>query len=240
VQRRAQGADVERLLATAVKSGPLAQLPEPGRQKLLASAVRVDLPERTVYQSEGDAPRPVLVVAGLLRANVTAPAGRQLTISYMRAGDMIDVMGVLGGPLSARIETVVASTLVMFPTAVVKELASRDIAVALVLARVAIRRLYVMVEELTLHAFGTLRERVGHHLLDLAMDADAADQLVAIATQAELAAATGAARESVARVMRDLTKEGLIRRSGKRIVLTRPERLVEEIEYWRSHRMPVA
>jgi CRP/FNR family transcriptional regulator len=147
---------------------------------------------------------------------------------------------VLGGPLSARIETVVASTLVMFPTAVVKELASRDIAVALVLARVAIRRLYVMVEELTLHAFGTLRERVGHHLLDLAMDADAADQLVAIATQAELAAATGAARESVARVMRDLTKEGLIRRSGKRIVLTRPERLVEEIEYWRSHRMPVA
>jgi CRP/FNR family cyclic AMP-dependent transcriptional regulator len=232
-------AGFRRSLDTALTAGAFSQLPASGRSAFLSVGVRVDLPARTHWLAEDDTARPALIVDGLIRANIAAPDGRQLTVSYMRPGDIIGFFALFGGPFSTAVETVTDATLLAFPPDVTAALVLRDNANTKLFARVVTRRLYVVVEELTLHVFGTLRERVCHHLLDLAMGEDPEGPLVAHVTQQELAASTGAARESVARVLRALTQEGLIRRAAEGIRLIRPLQMHPDHERWREHRMPI-
>jgi CRP/FNR family transcriptional regulator len=232
-------AGFQRALTAALAAGAFRELPPPDRTRFLAAGVRIDMPARTNWLAEDDATRPALIVAGLLRANIVAPDGRQLTVSYMRPGDVIGFSGLFDGPFSTTVETVTDATLLAFPRDVTEELVLRDSANTRLFARVVTRRFSVVVEELTLHVFGTLRERVAHHLLDLAMGEDPEGPLVARVTQQELAASTGAARESVARTLRELTREGLIRRSAEGIRLLRPLEMHPAHEQWREHRMPI-
>jgi CRP/FNR family transcriptional regulator len=239
--RLATTTDQQRELRNAIEAGPLAHMPGADVTRFLAAGIPVDLPQRAVYLREGDGVRPALITSGLLRATLLAPDGRQVTVSYMRPGDVIGIFGIFGGPFSAAIETVGPASLLAFVPEVVADLVERDPGKLHLFARVVTRRLYVVVEELTLHLFGTVRERVCHHLLDLAMSADGTEgPLVAVVTQQDLADATGTARESVARALRDLESEGLIERTGKRVVLLEPLLLHPAHEHWQEHRMPIA
>ena len=56
---------------------------------------------------------------------------------------------------------------------------------------------------------GSLRERVGHHVLESAV-ASSPVRLIVELTQQDIANATGVARESVTRTLRDLEREGVI------------------------------
>jgi len=87
---------------------------------------------------------------------------------------------------------------------------------ALVIAQEFAIRAAQAIEEVTDHMSGALRDRVGHHLLAM-VSASPRTPLVATVTQQALADATGAARESVTRVLRDLEKSGVIRMSPGRI-----------------------
>jgi CRP-like cAMP-binding protein len=232
-------AGFQRSLSSALGAGPFSQLSLSARNRFLSVGVRIDLPARTVWLAEDEDARPALIVDGLIRANIAAPDGRQITVSYMRPGDVIGFFALFGGPLSTAVETVTSSTLMAFPHDATAELVTRANDNTRLFARVVTRRLYVVVEELTLHVFGTLRERVCHHLLDLAMGEDPEGPLVAHVTQQQLAASTGAARESVARVLRELTKDGSIRRAAEGIHLLDPLLMHPEHEHWREHRMPI-
>jgi CRP/FNR family transcriptional regulator len=75
------------------------------------------------------------------------------------------------------------------------------------------------------NAFGTVRQRVVRHLLDLAVQNQRDERLIARVTHQELADAVGTVREVVARVLRDLRVEGLIESGPSGIILARPERL---------------
>jgi CRP/FNR family transcriptional regulator len=231
--------DRQRVLRDAIEAGPLSLSPEPVLASLLAASVQVPLAARMLYLAEGDVARPALVVEGLLRADIAAPDGRQVTVAYMRAGDLIGFAAFFGGPHSARILAATDALLLAFAPAEVERIMETDPANVRLFARVVTRRMYVGMEELALHVFGTLRERVSHHLLDVAMGIDGEGPLIAQITQQELANATGAARESVARVLRELETEGLIERKGSRIALRRPLLLHPAHRHWQEHRMPV-
>jgi CRP-like cAMP-binding protein len=227
------------LIREAVQASALRELAPPTRTALMAAAIPSQLPARTIYLEEGSRIHPALLLDGLMRASITAPTGRQVTVSYMRAADLVDFVRLFGAPTPATMETVTECRLLGFASDLVMRVAEGDLVTMRTFARVATRRLAAMVEELTIHVFGTVRERVSHHLLDLAMDAGPGRPLVADVTQQQLALATGASRESVGRVLSLLMKSGVIRRTANGLILERPLQLHPSHAYWRRHRMPV-
>lgn len=94
-----------------------------------------------------------------------------------------------------------------------------------VIAQEVTRRLYDTLEALAGDAFGSLRQRVARHLLDLAASRQQGRGLVVKATQQELADAVGSVRPVVARIIRDLRIEGIITTSSDGIVVLKPAEL---------------
>src|SRR5262245_53507012 len=87
--------------------------------------------------------------------------------------------------------------------------ARRDARVAWGVAEELNRRLYETLQQTAVNAFGSVKQRIAAHLLDLA----SAQQgprggLVARVSQQELADAVGSVREVVARVLRDFRLAG--------------------------------
>jgi CRP/FNR family transcriptional regulator, cyclic AMP receptor protein len=73
------------------------------------------------------------------------------------------------------------------------------------------RRLYENLQQTAVNAFGSVRQRVALHVLDLASAQQVpGGALVARVSQQELAEAVGSVREVVARVLRDLRQSGLV------------------------------
>ena len=69
-------------------------------------------------------------------------------------------------------------------------------------------------------AFGSVRQRVATHLLDLASDRQRpGGRLVARVSQQELADAAGSVREVVARALRDLRAAGMVATAADRVVI---------------------
>jgi CRP/FNR family transcriptional regulator len=70
--------------------------------------------------------------------------------------------------------------------------------------------------------FGSVRQRVARHLLDIAAEHQRSSMLLAPVSQQELADAVGTVREVVARVLRELRDEGLITTSRQGVALLDP------------------
>ena len=81
---------------------------------------------------------------------------------------------------------------------------------------------------LAANTFGTLRQRIARHLLDLAASSLPATTLVANISQQELADAVGSVRPVVARILRDLRDAGFVETTKDGITLLDPQALVAE------------
>jgi len=73
----------------------LGELPADVLDDLMAGAVRVKIPAGSVIHREGEgAPHLKLVVSGIVRAFVSAPDGRTMTVRYCRPGALLGVMSL--------------------------------------------------------------------------------------------------------------------------------------------------
>ena len=97
--------------------------------------------------------------------------------------------------------------------------ARRDPRVSWAIAEELNRRLYDTLEHTAVNAFGSVRQRVAAHLLDLASaQQHPRGRLVARVSQQELADAAGSVREVVARVLRDLRAAGIVATASDSVV----------------------
>ena len=109
------------------------------------------------------------------------------------------------------------------------EAARRDARVSWVIAEELNRRLYDVLEQTAVNAFGSVRQRVAAHLLDLASDGQhPGGRLVAQVSQQELADAAGSVREVVTRALRDLRLAGIVATAADSVVILDPARLYAE------------
>jgi CRP/FNR family transcriptional regulator, cyclic AMP receptor protein len=178
---------------------------------LLATGVRSEYPAGTTIYRSGDAPRTLLVVSGLLRVFMSSPDGREVTVRYARAHDVLGIAVLVGGPADVGVQTLAPSTLYRIDGAHLAARAHGDGQVAWALAEELNRRLYENLQQTAVHAFGSVRQRVAMHVLDLASAQQGpGGPLVARVSQQELAEAVGSVREVVARVLRDLRSAGLV------------------------------
>jgi CRP/FNR family cyclic AMP-dependent transcriptional regulator len=200
-------------------------------ERLTAGAVVRDVAAGTTIHREGDPPFAELVIRGLIRAYVSAPNGRTMTIRYCRAGALMGT-GTLfnqGTPRArGNLTALVDSQLLRLQPATIWALAENDIRVTRALLTETSARVAEYINELQTSAFASLRQRLARHLLDIAAEQQEGDRLVAHANQEELAGAVGTVREIVVRILRDMRSEGLVRTGRGGVELLEPTRLDAE------------
>jgi CRP/FNR family transcriptional regulator, cyclic AMP receptor protein len=98
-------------VADAMARSFLGKLPPELVDELLAEGERTDYPAGTTIHREGEAPRAVLVIEGLLRVYMTSTEGRQVTIRYARDADVLGVAVLVGGPVNVAVQALAPCSL---------------------------------------------------------------------------------------------------------------------------------
>jgi CRP/FNR family transcriptional regulator len=183
-------------------------------------------PRSTIRHEGEDPPHLELVLAGLIRVQVSAADGRTMTVRYCRAGALLGVATLyakVSRPFG--IQALSDSELLSLRPAIVRGLADRDPQVAQALLTETSERVMSFIAEFSGHAFANVRQRIARHLLDLASDHQRPDELLAPISQQELADAVGTVREVVVPVLRELREGGMVQTGRDGIVICDPERL---------------
>jgi CRP/FNR family transcriptional regulator, cyclic AMP receptor protein len=207
----------------------LADLPPELAGRLRDEGERADYPAGTTVYRAGSGPQAALVVADLLRVYLMSAQGRQVTVRYARPGDVLGIAVLVGGPASTGVQAVEPSSLFRISARALTAAARSDPRVSWAIAEELNRRLYDTVEQTAVNAFGSVRQRVVAHLLDLASARQhPRSRLVARVSQQELADAAGSVREVVARVLRDFRVTGIVATAADSVAILDAARLYAE------------
>jgi CRP/FNR family transcriptional regulator len=214
-----------------VSQSVLATLPPATVSAFLAGAQRRRYAPGVVGYQAGQSPRVTgLVLAGLLRLYVDAPDGRQVTIRYGHPGDFLGVVAVADPQSALCAQSVTECELLAVDPDHFARLTRQDAALAWAFLRQAAQYHSEMLRLFTRTTFGTIRQRVAAHLLDLVVEESPMAPLRAAVRQQALADAVGSTREVVARALRELRADGLVETSRRGIAVLDPERLAAEAE----------
>jgi CRP/FNR family transcriptional regulator, cyclic AMP receptor protein len=219
----------DRDVDNALERSFLADLPPDLAGRLRAEGERADYPAGTTVYWAGSGPQAVLVVGGLLRVYLMSAEGRQVTVRYARPGDVLGIAVLVGGPASTGVQALEASSLFRISVRTLTAAARTDPRVGWAIAEELNRRLYEVLEQTAVNAFGSVRQRVAAHLLDLASAQQRPrGRLVARVSQQDLADAAGSVREVVARTLRDFRAAGIVATAADSVVILDPARLYAE------------
>jgi CRP/FNR family transcriptional regulator, cyclic AMP receptor protein len=213
----------------AMRRSFLGRLPSEVVDALLADGERTDYPAGSAVYREGSAPKAALVVSGLLRVYLTSREGRQVTVRYARGADVLGIAVLVGGPVNVGVQALAPASLFRINAQTLTQTARQDARVAWAVAEELNRRLYDTLQQTAINTFGSVKQRVAAHLLDLASAQQRPqDRLVAWVSQQELADAVGSVREVVARALRDFRLAGLVATAPDSVLILDPTRLHEE------------
>jgi CRP/FNR family transcriptional regulator len=216
----------------ALERSFLGTLPAETLKLILRDAFPVNLRAGTRVDFDQDHSVSIcLVLEGLLSSYISSH-GRQLAVRYNRPGSIFGIVDLVGGAPSWSAEengatetersaeglatrgfvSLTNSVVLVMSSEVLRSVALNDPIVTWELARELTRVLYGMVYELSSNVFGNLRQRLAHHLLEVATWDEQHSGLIATIGQQDLADMMGTVREVVARTMGELRREGLIER----------------------------
>jgi CRP/FNR family cyclic AMP-dependent transcriptional regulator len=215
----------------AFEMSHLSSLPASTKDQLISTAHLLAVPAGSTLHREGDeAAHLELVVTGLLRVYVTALDGRTLTVRYCRPGSILGAISLFSPSFSmpGSVQAITDAEILAMAAPWVREAADRDVAVARALIDELSDRVLSFISEIPGSAFGSVRQRVARHLLDLASTTQAGRDLVVTISQQELADAVGTVREVVVRVLRELREEGYVDTGHGGITLLDPQQLSAE------------
>lgn len=209
-------------MRAAIDRSFLAQLPGAVLERLLAGAVLEAVPAGTTTYRAGGEPRPSLIVEGLLRSYFSGPDGRQVTVRYARPGDVLGVVATHGRPAPLHVQALTDAQRLLLDSDTLRDLAKTDADVSWAMLGELTDTVYSLWHEIAATAFASVPQRVARHLLEIAAREQEAEGggLIAHVSQQELADLAGSVREVVARALRELRDEDVVRvgRSGIEVV----------------------
>jgi CRP/FNR family cyclic AMP-dependent transcriptional regulator len=208
----------DELALEGLGGGFLLALPREAAERLLAEAIRINVPAGALIYRDDERPRLFVVVKGLLRLFLTSADGRQVTVRYARSGDVAGLALVIGGPAPMSIQAMTSSLVVALRVDSLRALLATDPGVARACAEELTRQLYRLLEDISEQAFLSVRQRLVRQLLLLATAGPGRDLL---------ADAIGSVREVVTRNLHQLHEEGLIDSSRDEVVILDPVALAE-------------
>lgn len=191
-------------------------------QALAALPVQ-DLPRGAILFRAGDAAAGfLLLLSGQVEVFLTGPSGREILLYTVAPGQSCvqTTLGLLGGEAYTG-EALVTSPAraLLIPKALFLRLMDSDAAFRAFVLQSFARRMQDVTHLLERVAFGRIESRLAEALLTLA------EQGRVSATQAELAARIGTAREVVSRRLDALARAGLLRTDRGQVHLLKPEAL---------------
>lgn len=236
-----------RLLANgiaALEESFLGVLPLPTLKYILKDAFPVNLKAGTRVDFNQENNLSIcLVLDGLLSSYISSH-GRQVSVRYNRRGSIFGIVDLVGGPplwsVNENVQegtrpnegtatrgfiSLTDSVVLVMNADVLRTVAMSDPAVSWKIAREVTRVLYGMVYELSSNVFGNLRQRLAHHLLEIAAWDPEQGALIARIGQQDLADMMGTVREVVTRTMGEFRREGLVERVEGGLLLRDPEAL---------------
>ena len=219
----------------AVRLSVFGRLPQELLDRVLEDCRDVSVAQGHRFMGADHAPphRTGLVVTGLLRMYVESPDGRQITFRYAGPGYFLGAattVGDLGLLVSAGVEAVTAARVLYLHQERLRTVARAEAQVAWALLEQMVVYQRDLIHLLAGTAFGSIRQRVAMHLLNLATTGMVRPDgpLTAPVTQQSLADAVGTTRETVARALGELRDVGAIATGRNGIVLRDPEVLAAE------------
>jgi CRP/FNR family transcriptional regulator len=218
---------MEPAVRAAVERSFLTQLPPSALARLLEGAVLESVAAGTTTYRAGGEPRPSLIVSGIFRSYFAGPDGRQVTVRYAREGDVLGIVGAHGGPAPLHVQALTDAERLRLDIETLRDVAQHDAAVAWALNGELTNTIHALWNELAATAFASVPQKVARHLLEIAAREQEAEggTLVAHVSQQELADLVGSVREVVARALRDLRDEGIVRVSRTGIEVIDPASL---------------
>jgi len=216
----------EQVALAGLQGGFLHALPRPAAQRLLHEGIRINVPAGALLYRHEESPRLIVVVNGLLRVFLASADGRQVTVRYAKSGDVAGLMMVFGGPAPESIQAMTSSLVIALRVGTLRAMAADDAGVAHACAEELTRQLQRALDEISLQAFLTVRQRLVRELLVLSAT-DSGRRLVVHASQQELADAIGSVREVVTRNLHQLADEGLVEIGRDEITIVDPLALAE-------------
>src|SRR5499427_3225503 len=174
-------------LPRLLRRGGWAAVPIATIESLIRSGQVIEFPSGHTVYAEADAERLAVVIHGLLRVYMLAGDGRQVSVRYVRPGDLLGAPALIAGPAPVFVQAVTSGNAFFFDADHVKRAARNDASLAWALAEESVHRLYEVLEELAGNTFASVRQRVARHLLDLAASRPSGNgRLVALVNQQDL------------------------------------------------------
>lgn len=190
-----------------------------------AAATRRQFTTGAVITGQGeDAKQVYVVLHGHIRVMAGSAAGRGVVLAVCGPGEILGELSAIDGrPRSATLEALDAVDVLLIPAARLPGLCDLHPRIAWSLLLVVARRLRDTDRERAEYGGGTSTQRIVALLLDLAerwgQPCEDGILIDTPATQQELAETASTSRESMARVLRQLRKRGLVTTSRRRIVI---------------------
>jgi CRP/FNR family cyclic AMP-dependent transcriptional regulator len=227
---QAPGADLPAWLGPARQNGVLSRLDDRLVAAVIQGSQRLAMPAGAVTPGAEDEPWVVTVLRGSLRVFVPSNAGGQITLRYLRPGDMIGSFAESGPGIARSLHALEASELLRLDAARLAGLAMSDPRLAWEMVLEASRALRLAHRFYSIRAFGSVRLRVANAILEIASTRSPGGTrpgTIVTGTQHELANAAGTVREVVATALQALKREGIIRVSRGSVVILDPDRLAQ-------------
>ncbi|MEO1091722.1 MAG: Crp/Fnr family transcriptional regulator [Pseudomonadota bacterium] len=171
----------------------------------------------------------LFLVEGRARAMDTNADGREITYAMLDVGEVIGVLAAIDGrPRSAHVVALTACVVATLPATAFRTLLEAHPSVALGLLQRLAQQIRLADLQITELATMGAVERVCRFLLRQPRDVEA-DGLVIdpLPTQEATAAAAGTTRETVGRIMVQLSQAGVVERHGRKLVVSDVQQLHE-------------
>ena len=175
----------------------------------------------------GRDPSIALILAGVVRVFTVTPAGRQLTMRYSRAGDLIGLGAVLAGSDAWNAEAIADTTLTMLTIEDFRAAAERNPHIPWEIAEGVAASAAEAVVMMADSSHKPMSARVASHLREMTLRAPDGRAVAHISHQ-RLADAVGTVREVISRELRTLRAQGVID-TGPEVVIVMDEPRLERI-----------
>lgn len=195
-------------------------------------------PHEQIIDFQDDSQDVYFITRGVARVVNYSISGREIAFDDLQEGSVFgEFAAVDGEPRSANVIAIVPTTVGMMHPTTFLEVLKEHPAVSLTLMRRLTQMVRLSVERIMdLSTLGA-NNRVYAELLRIAKpepDSPRTARIEPIPIHADLASRVSTTRETVARVLSDLSRKGLAKRTGNVLILTNTDRLRDMVELFRG------
>ena len=195
----------------AVEVDFLSLLSDVNRRRILEHSTRAVYPAGTVIWHPDGPMHCFVLERGLARAYATVPDGRQSTVTFFHANELIGATVIMRRPPRILVQIVVESTLRNLDVKTIQRLVASENEVVGAIAIHLAERVRSAFQLISVRSLGNIRERVAYDLLDRACRSQlVVGRLEVRATHADLADSIGSSREVVSRALQGLRAAGIV------------------------------